>query len=57
MQINYKQIILPLLLLIWTVYGWGQTPQESYELFTSESGNDKAYVARDYVSLKRNNFV
>jgi len=52
MQINFKKIILSSLLMIWTVYGWGQIPQASYELFTSESGNNKTYVARDYVSLK-----
>lgn len=53
MQHNYKYLILSMLLSIWTTSGWAQnSPQPNFTLTDNQSGAVKAYVARDYVSLK-----
>ena len=50
---RYKHFTMPLLLCIWTAIGWAQTiTQPNFTLLDNESGIAKAYIARDFVSLK-----
>jgi len=50
---RYKHFTMPILLCIWTAIGWAQTiTQPNFTLLDNESGIAKAYIARDFVSLK-----